>query len=140
MATKPQTQLQAYEAADPAKRYFTVDEANRALPYVRRVITDVREVYQQIVSLRRNLEQQHGRSADPLEREYEQAMDRLSYLVDEVHAVGAELKDFERGLVDFPAQHEGRDILLCWHAGEDRVDHWHELENGYAGRRSVALL
>ena len=140
MPINPPAQPVSCETANPGKRYFTVEQANRALTYVRRVVADVREAYGRIVTLRRRIEQQHGRSAESLEREYEAAMDRLSYLVDEVHTVGAELKDFERGLVDFPAHHEGREILLCWHAGEDRVEHWHELESGYAGRRAVQEL
>jgi hypothetical protein len=67
-------------------------------------------------------------------------MDHLSELVDELRVVGVELKDFEKGLVDFPAVHEGREVFLCWHWGEDKVQTWHEIDAGYAGRQDVALL
>ncbi|NJL70658.1 MAG: DUF2203 family protein [Candidatus Competibacteraceae bacterium] len=43
-------------------------------------------------------------------------------------------------MIDFPAIHEGREIQLCWKLGEECVDHWHEINSGIAGRRSVAEL
>jgi hypothetical protein len=127
--------------ADAAgKTYFTVAEANQALPYVARIIEDVTAVYRRIVDLRRRLEQAQAGQDENLEREYEHSMDRLSQLVDELHAVGVELKDFEKGLVDFPAWHEGREVLLCWKKGEDEVAYWHETDAGYAGRQPVAQI
>ncbi len=44
------------------------------------------------------------------------------------------LRDIDRGLVDFPALVDGREIYLCWELGEDEVAYWHELESGYGGR------
>ena len=125
---------------DADRTYFTVEGANQALPYVRRIIEDVTGTYQQIVDLRRRLERVEPGQDASLERSYEQAMDRLSSLVDELHEVGVELKDFERGLVDFPAWHDGREVLLCWKQGEDAVAYWHETDAGYAGRQKVELL
>lgn len=48
-----------------------------------------------------------------------------------------ELKDPERGLVDFPAIREGREVFLCWESGESDIEHWHELDAGYAGREPL---
>ena len=134
-------QLETAQALEPDRKYFTVEEANRALAYVRPVVDDITTVYQRIVDLRRGIEQ--SERADELaaqEREYERSMDRLSNLVDELQAVGVELKDFEKGLVDFPAVHENREVLLCWHRGEPTIGHWHEVDAGFAGRQSVELL
>jgi hypothetical protein len=131
---------QSTDAPEPAKVYFTVAEANQALPYVSRIIDDVTGVYRRIVDLRRRLEQAEPGQDQNLEREYEKAMDRLSHLVDELHAVGVELKDFEKGLIDFPAWHEGREVLLCWKKGEAEVAYWHETDAGFAGRHSVEQL
>lgn len=123
------------------RKLFTLEEANRSLPYVSRIVSDVTEVYGQIVRLRRRLEDvPAGDEAFELERQYEHAMDRLGDLVDELHQVGVELKDFEKGLVDFPAEHAGRDILLCWHQGEHAIEYWHETDASYAGRQPVELL
>jgi hypothetical protein len=124
---------------DADKKYFTVAQANGALPYVSRVVDDITRVYARIIELRRGTDKPGGPTPDT-EKEYETTMDRLSELVDELHAVGVELKDFELGLVDFPATHEGRDVLLCWKRGETDIGHWHEVDAGLAGRQSVAVL
>ncbi len=126
-------------SADPDKRYFTVELANKALPYVSRIVEDITTVYARIIELRRSADRPGG--PDPqMEREYDRTMDRLGELVDELHAVGVELKDFELGLVDFPCQFQGRDVLLCWKRGEKSIAHWHEVDAGLSGRQPVSIL
>jgi len=126
-------------APDTDRKYFSVEQANSALPYVSRIVDDITEVYSEIIELRKGAEKPSGPDTVS-EKAYEVAMDRLSVLVDELHAVGVELKDFELGLVDFPALHDGRDILLCWKRGEVGIGHWHETDAGLAGRQPVACL
>ena len=48
-----------------------------------------------------------------------------------------QIKDLERGLVDFPCLQGGREIFLCWEKGEDDIEFWHELDTGYAGREPL---
>ena len=123
------------------KKYFSITEANRALPYVARVVDDIVRTYDQAVALRKRIEQPHPEdSVEAVKNGYEKEMDHLNRLIEELHQVGVELKDFERGLIDFPAVHEGREILLCWHRGESAIQAWHEVDAGYAGRQDVALL
>jgi hypothetical protein len=125
----------------PGKKYFSIEEANSALPYVSRIITDVTSVYGRIVELRRELEHtEPGDGTSPLERDYESAMDRLSSLIDELHTLGVELKDFEKGLIDFPAVHDDREIYLCWNNGDTQVHYWHEVDTGYASRQDIHAL
>ncbi|MCC6680160.1 MAG: DUF2203 domain-containing protein [Phycisphaeraceae bacterium] len=125
----------------PDKKYFSIEEANRALPYASRIIHDVREVYRHIVELRRNLEHtEPGDGSSRLERDYESSMDRLSSLIDELHTLGVELKDFEKGLIDFPCVYEDREICLSWRSGDKAIRYWHEIDDGYAGRRDIATL
>lgn len=138
--TAPAASAAAASRPKRGKKYFSVDEANRALPYVARIVNDITEVYGRIVDLRRQLEKEPLQGVSQLEREYDEAMERLSSLIDELHVVGVELKDFERGLVDFPAIHDEREVLLCWKRGEEAVTHWHELDAGLAGRQPVTLL
>jgi hypothetical protein len=47
------------------------------------------------------------------------------------------LRDLERGLVDFPALRDGREVYLCWQEGEDEIAYWHEPEAGFSGRRPL---
>lgn len=51
--------------------------------------------------------------------------------------VGIVLRDIDRGLADFPALRDGREIYLCWQRGEDRIGFWHELESGFPGRQPL---
>ena len=51
---------------------------------------------------------------------------------------GIILRDPERGLVDFPAEHEGRRVLLCWHLGEDEVAWFHDEHTGFSGRKPLS--
>jgi hypothetical protein len=57
--------------------------------------------------------------------------------VDSLHAYGVLLKDVERGLIDFPHVRDGREVFLCWQLGEERIEYWHEIESGYAGRKRL---
>jgi hypothetical protein len=138
MPTKPSPTIAPVEEG---KKYFTVAQANQALPYVRRVTSDIREAYRRAVSLQQEMEfPLPDHDTDQLRDEYERIMQRLNELVDELTAVGAELKDYDKGLVDFPAVHEGREVLLCWMLGEDEVKAWHEVDAGFAGRREIETL
>ena len=47
------------------------------------------------------------------------------------------LRDLDRGLIDFPALREGREVYLCWEEGEPEIGFWHEPGAGFAGRRPL---
>jgi len=64
---------------------------------------------------------------------------RLARLVEEIRAHGAQVKDVDEGLIDFPALHRGETVLLCWKLGEDEIRYWHRSEDGFAGRRELPL-
>jgi hypothetical protein len=64
---------------------------------------------------------------------------RLAKLVDEINEHGAEVKDIETGLIDFPALRNGETVLLCWQLGEDEIGYWHRVDDGFAGRRPLPL-
>lgn len=131
----------APRAPRSGKRIFTVEEANRALGYVSRVVEDLAPCYLRVLAYRHRLEKPApDDNREQLDAEYDQEMDRLSDLVDELQQVGVEIKDLERCLIDFPAIHEGREIYLCWHRGEKSVTHWHELDAGFAMRQPVSEL
>jgi hypothetical protein len=66
--------------------------------------------------------------------EAEIAIDEIAYAIVER---GIILRSLERGLVDFPATRDGRDIQLCWLAGEPEITHWHEVDAGFAERQPL---
>ena len=124
-----------------SRKFFTLEEANRSLPYVRKVVADLTACYAQVLEIRHDIEHPHAdQTPEHLEAEYEKAMERLGLFVDELNLVGVELKDFEKGLLDFPSMAEGREILLCWQLGEKEIVAWHEVDAGYKGRQDVKTL
>ncbi|MEO1235718.1 MAG: DUF2203 domain-containing protein [Planctomycetota bacterium] len=136
------TVIPALGEPHPRRKYFTVDEANRALPFISRVVLDIAEVYSQILELRHELENlDDGDLRNLTEREYEATMDRLGAFVDELHLAGVELRDFERGRVDFPAIYSQREVMLTWATGDPAVTHWHPAEgDDYEPRPVESLL
>jgi hypothetical protein len=69
--------------------------------------------------------------------EFVAAAAELESYVDRLVSLGVQVKDPDTGLVDFPALRHGEDVLLCWRAGEDSVEFWHDLESGFAGRQPI---
>jgi hypothetical protein len=61
----------------------------------------------------------------------------LNEIVARFTARGVQVKDMDRGLIDFPAEVDGQEALLCWHVGEPRIAHWHSPADGFAGRRPL---
>ena len=137
-STKPQTHTPV------SRKTFCVEEANRALPFVSRVIADIVELHEQIVLCRRTLERiemgLHGGEVSLYEAEYRRSMSRLRDLVHELDLVGVDLLDFERGLISFPTIHDGREAALSWQLGEHEVEFWHEPEAGVESREPIATL
>jgi hypothetical protein len=140
-----QDKVAARRAADESVtvRLFNIDSANRSLPLVRRVVGDIVREYRDLMKLRDAREELSaveaaGPKLDELRAAAELHVERLNALQDELREVGCELKDWKTGLVDFPAMHEGRQVWLCWRLGEERVTHWHEVHEGFSGRKTVA--
>jgi hypothetical protein len=71
--------------------------------------------------------------------EIERLERELSGIVDEIVELGAEVKDLDEGLIDFPALRGGETVLLCWKLGEGEIEYWHRVEDGFAGRRPLPL-
>jgi len=73
-----------------------------------------------------------------LQRAVEAAHAELNEIVGRFTGQGVQVKDMDRGLIDFPAEVDGQDALLCWHVGEERIAFWHSPEDGFAGRKPLA--
>lgn len=129
---------------------FTQEEANAALPEVRPLVERMVEERRALVALGEELEAVqaliggNGGSLDPsrvgdLQEAVAAAAAALAATVDELAGHGVQVKDLDRGLVDFPARHpeSGDTVLLCWELGEPSVAHWHDLEEGFAGRKPL---
>jgi len=141
------------------KRRFTLSEANRSLPLVKRIVGDIVKTHALAMKLQHELERQvTGAAASKqtgqagvaalqqtpqnvtMQEQLDACMTKLEDFVDELSEIGCELKDYQMGLIDFVGRHEGRDVYLCWKLGEESITHWHELDSGFAGRQPVSKL
>ncbi len=122
------------------RRRFTLTEANRSLPLVKRIVADIVQTQQNATQLHAQSELLSGREQQDAQGELQRQVVRLQEYVDELTEIGVELKDYQTGLIDFIARHQDRDIYLCWKLGEDQITYWHELQAGFAGRQPVSLL
>jgi hypothetical protein len=124
--------------ATPEERRFTVEEADAMLPDLRAALERMREARQVILrSAERVQDSVTGNGGGPEGREYADAVELLKSEVERLSAEGLILRDVEGGLVDFPAEREGRVVYLCWRLGEERVGFWHDIETGFPGRRPL---
>ena len=122
------------------RRRFTLEQANRALPLVRRVVSDIVQTREQATALQSHLEKSTAKEHKRVQQDLDVAIDKLHTYLDELTEIGCELKDFQAGLVDFIGRHQGRDVYLCWKLGEPTIGYFHELNAGFAGRIPVSTL
>ena len=131
-------------------QFFTEEEANEALAVVRPTVERLVRARRKFIHAASRLEDVQGHVAgnggglDPervreLQDEVSEAGAAVATLVGELEALGVQVKDLDEGLVDFPARHpeQGDTVLLCWRLGEEKVAHWHGLEEGFAGRKPL---
>jgi hypothetical protein len=129
-------------------RRFTPEEANAAL-------AEVRPLVERLVEHRAALLAVHARRAElaarvggngggfdrglgaELAEAGSAAEDGLREALEALEELGVLVKDLDSGLVDFPSERDGEDVLLCWQLGEERVAWWHTLDGGFAGRRPL---
>lgn len=121
-------------------RRFTLQQANSALPLVKRIVADIVRIHAEAVNLQQQIEESSSKDQADAQKQLKLSLDRLHDLVDELTEVGVEIKDYENGLIDFIGRHQGRDVYLCWQLGEEQITHWHELSAGFAGRQPVGTL
>jgi hypothetical protein len=126
------------------RRFFTLEQANRTLPLVRRVVGDIVDAYAVFAHLQIRRQELQGELSEDdafiMDAEVDAAAVKLNRLMSELGQIGCELKDPQIGLIDFPAIYSGREVLLCWKAGEDDIEFWHETSTGFAGRKPVSEL
>ena len=122
------------------ERHYTLDEANAALTWVGEAIVALR-------TAREGLSDEEAREAlaeagpqngggDP-GRVVSEAFLALRDALARLQVAEIVLRDLDRGLVDFPAIRDGREVYLCWLEGEDEIGFWHDLEAGFAGREPL---
>ena len=125
-------------------KYFTPDEANRALVLVRRIVEDMITQYARLGDMQEALDRAKASGSDEryeaVREDLLSTANRLHGFLEELEEVGVEIKDWARGIVDFPCLLDGQEVCLCWAFDEPHVAYWHEPEAGYAGRQPIETL
>jgi hypothetical protein len=137
----------------PSGPLFTPERANRALVLVRRIVADIVRRYKDLLALRLErdelLRAAAGRTTrtpgavprhermEEVNQEIDRCAEELNSLNRELQATGCVLKDWQTGLVDFPALYRGRRVWLCWYQGEPTVAYWHEWNDGFGARMPI---
>jgi hypothetical protein len=131
-------------------RHFTPEEANAALEEVRPLVEQMvvhRRAHVDALARQEELEERikgNGGGIPPstladAAEEVERVALALAQTIDEIDEHGAQVKDLDEGLIDFPALRGGETVLLCWRLDEDEIRYWHRVEDGFAGRRPLPL-
>jgi hypothetical protein len=122
-------------------RYFTLEQANKTLEEIRPMMEEIQSIRQAILENQPEawpaVEQAAGNGGSHAASLLALDFGRLDDLVHEIMDTGALIKDLDTGLVDFPALRKGQEVYLCWQFGEARIDYWHEIEAGFAGRQPI---
>ncbi|HKR29149.1 MAG TPA: DUF2203 domain-containing protein [Terriglobales bacterium] len=132
-----------------AQKHFTLQEAQVLLPVLKSLLKqaiDGKKLIESIDAEFQELAQRIFLSGGLLveigkvamrRAEREKTAQRIKDVVAEIDATGVQVKDLDMGLLDFPCVVDGKTILLCWKMGEEKITHWHDLEEGYAGRKLI---
>ena len=127
-------------------KLFTLEEAERTLPLVRRVVEDLlveypawRAAVARYEVLSGGARAESGETPELLAARDDVSghADRINTYLQELESIGCLFKGFDGGLVDFYSLRDDHPIFLCWRLGEERITHWHEIEAGAAGRQPV---
>ena len=115
------------------KKYFTPQEANKRLPLVKKIVSDILAKGQTLKKLVAHTpKDKWPQQVYILEAE-------IQVLIGELEELGCYFKDwnFEFGLVDFPSRIDGQEVMLCWRSDEENLSWYHSTSEGYAGRKPI---
>jgi hypothetical protein len=130
-------------------RYFTLTQAQALLPNVETVIREavvlraefqlaegeLQASTQKIMMMGGSLVDRDRLSRQKSRRD--SSATKLKEAIEQIHSLGCLIKDLDIGLVDFPTQYRGEEVYLCWKLGEDRIQFWHGVTEGFQGRKKI---
>ena len=132
-----------------AQRTFTLDEAHLLLPVLESLLKQAIESKQLVERIDKEFQDLNHKiflaggtliniaKVATRKAERERAVQKIKDTLNEIDATGVQVKDLDIGLLDFPCLVDDRMILLCWKLGEEKITHWHSLEEGFKGRKPI---
>ncbi len=132
---------------------FTLQEANLLLPILESLLKRAIEAKNVIAQAEKGFSDLHHKiflaggtlvniaEVSVKKASRDKAVQNIKDAIAEIHATGVQVKDLDVGLLDFPCIVDGETVLLCWKLGEPHsIQHWHGLEEGFAGRKPIGTL
>lgn len=124
---------------------YSVSEARELIPELRALITAMQleqKRMQDEISCLNELTpamQQNGFAARAAKHEelILELGESIREKLDQFELMGIDVKDIEHGIIDFPSERDGRVVYLCWQVDEETVAYWHEIEDGFQGRKPL---
>jgi len=121
-------------------KHYTIDEARALLPRIREWLSDLelcqlrlQSLDERVAALLKNGDDAGGEPVNQLIK----TLAQCQQILQEFRRRQIQVKDLRRGLLDFPALREGKEVFLCWEKDEDDIEFWHDLETGYGGRERL---
>lgn len=122
------------------ERHFTLAEANAMLPRLGPVMEQLREAKNELTDAEAHEALSDAAPANgggDAGRQVGEGFLEVRRLLDGLGEAGIVVRDIDRGLLDFPAIVDGREVFLCWELGEDEISYWHDLTSGFGGREPL---
>jgi hypothetical protein len=133
----------------PKKKTFTLEEAQTLLPVLRSLLQRsiegkklIEQTEKEFQDLNHRILLSGGLCVDVAKvarrrAEHDKAVQAAKDALAEIEAIGVQVKDLDIGLLDFPCQLADQTVLLCWKLGEEKIEYWHGLEEGFRGRKPI---
>ncbi len=122
-------------------RLYTIQEARATLPRVAALMELVQRARADIIELKPKvwpfLRGKVANGGNAHITDLTEQFARLDAAVRQIIGLGILIKDIDKGIVDFLARRQGQEVFLCWQYGEDDIEYWHGVEEGFAGRRLI---
>ncbi len=122
------------------RQHYTRDEARALLPQVRRWLQRLQHLRERMAKVEHRLDQMLAGGQDvggETANDWVRCLTQIKTGLREFETREIQIKDLDRGLIDFPAIVGGREVFLCWEQDEEDIEYWHDLDTGYAGREKL---
>ncbi len=127
------------------KKVFTLKEAKEVLPQIKLLVDEIVEKRENFYEKIEKYEEEERDRNDELELMYLKTEivslnQEINELIEIIESFGAYVKSLDPMLIDFPSVHKDKPIFLCWEEGEETIEYWHGIDEGYKGRKHISLL
>jgi hypothetical protein len=122
------------------KKHYTRDEARALLPLVKQWLAELDGIRDQLRDDDADISKHLEAGADlggAVVNRHVRSLAELKRILGQFQRREIQVKDLNRGLIDFPALMDGKEVFLCWESGEEDIEFWHDLTSGYAGREPL---